>query len=269
VSFIALFQAMGTAIYRGLFASELEQTAEHIQQIGVITSLLAMLATTVQYLLEAARMSGTLSGVFDPELQHLSWESTLGTAWSMTEGGLLLLLVGFISARRSMRFIPLLGACVCIAAFMLVGHTLHHPLLQILLAVHLAVVAFWFGALWPLHLAASREPTVVGQWVVDRFSRLATRLVPGIFIAGLLLMVGIVPSAQVFLQPYGLILVGKASAFALLMALAALNRNRFGPHLNDAGAARAFRRTVLTEWVLIAIVLSATAVLTSLFGAET
>jgi copper resistance protein D len=77
-------------------------------------------------------------------------------------------------------------------------------------------------------------------------------------------------------QPYGLILIAKASVFALLLVLAALNRWRFTPALlpgltptlTPAAACGALRRSIVTEYLLIAGVLAMTAALTSLYSPE-
>jgi putative copper export protein len=54
------------------------------------------------------------------------------------------------------------------------------------------------------------------------------------------------------------------------MALAAQNKWRFGPRLlaGENGAVPALLRTIKAEWVLIAVVLAATAVMTSLYAPE-
>jgi putative copper resistance protein D len=62
----------------------------------------------------------------------------------------------------------------------------------------------------------------------------------------------------------------KVAGFAVLMGFAALNKWRFGPALSrgDARATAAFRRSLAAEYVLIAAVLSVTAVLTSFYSPE-
>jgi putative copper export protein len=64
--------------------------------------------------------------------------------------------------------------------------------------------------------------------------------------------------------------LGKAGAFALLMVLATYNKWRFGPRLlrGDSAAALGLQRAVTAEWLLIALVLVATAVMTSLYSPE-
>ena len=70
--------------------------------------------------------------------------------------------------------------------------------------------------------------------------------------------------------PYGAMVLGKSLGFAALMALAAQNKWRFAPRLlaGDVGAVPALQRTIAAEWALIATVLVATAVMTSLYAPE-
>jgi putative copper export protein len=66
------------------------------------------------------------------------------------------------------------------------------------------------------------------------------------------------------------LLIAKAVGFALLMGLAAANKWRLGPALGSGivGSGQWFRRSVATEYVLIAAVLAITAVMTSFFSPE-
>ena len=82
------------------------------------------------------------------------------------------------------------GLALTVLSFAFSGHTAIHPLwclLAPLLLVHLAVVAFWFGALWPLYDAAREGPPERSGALIAQFSKLATRLVPGVLICGGLL----------------------------------------------------------------------------------
>ena len=69
----------------------------------------------------------------------------------------------------------------------------------------------------------------------------------------------------------GLLEVMRFTALSfVLLGLAALNKWRFGPAIErgDTRAARGFRRCVVSEYVLIAAVLSVTAVMTTFFSPE-
>ena len=141
-------------------------------------------------------------------------------------------------------------------------------LLAPLLVVHVLIVAFWFGSLWPLALVVREEAPATAANVVRVFSSIAGWLVPGLFLAGLALVLQLLPAWAAFATPYGLLLLGKVAVFALLMGFAALNKWRLEPALatGDGGAVVAFRGSVLAEFVLICLVLSMTAVMTTFFS---
>jgi putative copper export protein len=120
-----------------------------------------------------------------------------------------------------------------------------------------------------LYLAARDTGTSSGP-LVARFSAHASRAVPAIFVCGFIMSVVLVRSFAELATPYGAMVLGKALAFAVLMALAAQNKLRFGPRLlaGDARAVPALQRTVAWEWALVALVLVGTAVMTSLYAPE-
>jgi putative copper export protein len=139
-----------------------------------------------------------------------------------------------------------------------------------LLLAHLLIVAFWFGALWPLYLVTLRESRERMARVIAVFSAAAVWLVPVILVAGVAIAALLLPDIAALLQPYGELLIAKVVLFAVLLGLAALNKWRFGPAMErgDTQAARGFRRSVVSEYVLIAAVLSVTAVMTTFFSPE-
>jgi len=67
------------------------------------------------------------------------------------------------------------------------------------------------------------------------------------------------------LSPYGWILAAKLSVVAMLLALAGYNRRRLTPRLlaSDSTAMRALRKTIDIELMLIALILTITAILTT------
>jgi putative copper export protein len=78
------------------------------------------------------------------------------------------------------------------------------------------------------------------------------------------------PDLTVFKQPYGQLLLTKVALFAVLMGLAALNKWVFGAAIGagDARVGRAFRRTVVCEYILICAVLAVTATMTTFYSPE-
>jgi copper transport protein len=115
-----------------------------------------------------------------------------------------------------------------------------------------------------------RESAPVAGAVVAAFSRTAAWLVPLLLLAGVAMAALLLDGWSGLRTPYGLSLIGKISGFAVLMALAAANRWRFGPGIagGKSVAIRGFRVTTIAEWWVILAVLMLTAVMTSLFTAH-
>jgi putative copper export protein len=92
-------------------------------------------------------------------------------------------------------------------------------------------------------------------------------VVPIILVAGASLAALLVPNLGVFKQPYGQLLLAKVALFAVLMALATLNKRTFGPAC-ARGQTRGFRQAVVIEYAVICAVLAVTAVMTTFYSPE-
>lgn len=274
LSFIALFHAAGIVMFLAIFGRRLEVASEPIRRIGFASAIVGIVLVIVHLSLEAARMAGALSGVFDASLQMLVLDSSTSIAAVLRVAGLAAIAAALIHegvTSKTRIHLGLGGTTLTIAGFMFVGHIAVDPdrtWLAVLLSIHLAIVAFWFGALIPLLLISRQESATTATQIVDRFSRIASWWVPGILIAGILLTVMLVDRWAVFGQNYGALLLAKMAAFLVLMVLAALNKWRYGPVLARPSVAVAFQRTVTTEYVLICAVLTATAIMTTFFSPE-
>jgi putative copper export protein len=273
LSFVLLFQAAGVALFVALFGYRLASSRGAVIRLGRAAALGAIVLVAAHYALEPARMAGELSGMWDPTLQGMMWHSPSRAALICRLVGLLLIAIGLQGASPWWTIVAVGGATLATAAFTLTGHTsvnAHRGALAALLMLHLLVVAFWFGALWPLYLASVRETPARASDIIERFTAVATWLVPVILIAGIVMAVLLLPNFSVLSQPYGELLIAKALGFAVLMGLAAANKWRLGPGLvhEAAQGGRWFRRSVAAEYVLIAAVLTITAVMTSFFSPE-
>jgi copper resistance protein D len=272
LSFLALFQAAGVAIFIALFGGRLTAAASAVRRIGFVSAIAGIVLVTVHYALEAARMAGELSGALDSSLQAMVFDSPMSTAWLLRTVGLALIATTVRRGGRLARVPGVIGALLTIAAFLFVGHTAtdsHRVLLGAALTVHLVVVALWFGALIPLCVVSGRESPSTAANLVEGFSRLALWLVPGILLAGVVMAASLIDRWAVFAEGYGLLLLAKVGTFAVLMVLAALNKWRYGPSLAATPKAGfAFRRTVAIEYALICCVMIVTATMTTFFSPE-
>jgi copper resistance protein D len=269
--FIAIFQAGGAAIFLALFGGQLGASRLTIRRVGLLAAVAAVVFLFAHNALEPARLAGEFAGMWDPALQKLLEHSSAHAAFVARAAGVGLVLLGLITSNRHLVFVALIGTALLAASFALTGHTTESPLrwaLSIALVAHLLAVAFWFGGLVPLYLVSSRESLAQAAAIIERYSRLASRIVPLLFVAGVLLAMFLMESVADLLTPYGAIILGKVVLFAVLMGLATLNKWRFGPAMTrgEAPASVAFRRSVLAELVLIALVLAMTATLTSLYS---
>jgi putative copper resistance protein D len=271
LSFVALFQAAGVAIFIALFGRRLTQTSQRLRRIGFVSAVAGIALVAAHYALEAARMAGALSGVLDPSLQAMVFDSSMSTAWIWRMIGLTLIAGTILRDGKVATTVGLIGVAAVIVAFLFVGHSAihsHRGWLASFLAIHLAVVAFWFGSLVPLYVVSRDERAPLAAEIVNDFSRLAVWLVPVILLVGVLMAVLLIDRWTVFGEGYGLSLIAKALGFGALMGLAALNKWRYGPALAAASGAGTFQRTVAIEYVLICAVLMTTAVMTTLFSPE-
>lgn len=272
LSFIALFQAAGAALFAFLFGDAL-RSSPAIARLGRWSAGAGIVLVVLHHLLDAGRMAGELAGVFEASLQYLSLTSSSAVANSLRVLGLAMLGLAMTRGTERARLLGVTGAVIACAAFLMTGHSSANDqrwLLAPLLLLHLLAVAFWFGALWPLLLVSRHEPAQLAAQVIERFSLIAAWWVPPIALAGVAMACVLLPDARALREPYGLLLVAKLLLFAVLMGLAALNKWRLGTRIagGELKAAQAFRRSVLVEFVLICVVLVTTAVMTGFFSPE-
>jgi copper resistance protein D len=269
--YFAIFQAAGMAIFLK-HSGGLLLPAERLwlRRTTVTVAVAAFLLCAAYSSFEAARMGGALSSLFDTDLQKLALSSSASTALSWRLAGLVLICASVLSRLRAGDGLALVGAGIAMTGFTQTGHTSAgpwHGLLGVLLWVHVMVVAFWVGALIPLYRAARSAGSAL---LVERFSRTAFILVPFVFIAGLALAALIIRTPERLLTPYGAVILLKACLFAVLMLLAAINKWRLGPRLGagDATAGTELRRSVAAEFIIITLVLTLTALLTTFLSPE-
>lgn len=272
LSFVAMFQAAGLALFLALLAPPLQRSSRRVRNLGFGSAIAAIVLVALHYCLEAARMAGTFRGVFDPDLQQLVLDSRLSNAAAWRLLGLALI-AGSIRLKHGVATqIATLGAMCVLLGFTFVGHTAadDQPVwLALVLVLHLMIAAFWFGSLAPLIIISVEEPAQRTVHLIAKFTRFASIVVPGLLLMGIVLTLALVPRWSVFGESYGLLLIAKTSGFASLMVLASLNKWRHCPSLEHSPtAAASFRRTVAAEYVVICAVFAVTAVMTTFFSPQ-
>jgi putative copper export protein len=270
---VLTLQAAGAGLFAVGFGRRLGRAAQAIERAGLRAVRLALGVSLAQGLFEPVYLAGDASGAIDPTLLRLFLHSSVAAEWAMRVAGLTLVAVGLPRAAVGprARALVLAGSVATVGSFLLSGHTSvdpQRPLLAPLLLAHLAIVAFWFGALWPLRQLTGLEAPALAARAIATFSAVAIWLVPVIALAGVGMAVLLLPDVAALGQPYGRLLLGKLGLFAVLMGVAALNRLRLAPALarGEAGAPRALRRSLALEYGLICAALVVTAVMTGSFS---
>jgi len=269
LSFVLTLQAAGMALYRLRFARDSAQVATVIAADTRRAALAAVIVVAAQIPLEPAYLAGELSAVLDRDTAGFALLSA-GPELGVRLLGVVLLVLGGRPRAPPRTALPLAGSALAVLSFALAGHVPHGDyaaLLVPLLLIHAGIVAWWFGALWPLYrVARLAEPRELTQ-LLTRFSRSAVWLVPLIPIAGVAIAAGLLSGVAALAHPYGLLLLAKGGMFLLALGLAAVNRQRLLPAIarGERTAVARLRGTLIGEYLLLCAALAATAIMSGVY----
>ena len=262
------------------------------RQMLVISALTAAVGTVLWVMASTASFSGEPKDAISPPALWLVFSETrFGRACLWRVGLLVISVAVSCSLTRLKRLWPVqagLGTLV-IATFAWTGHAAMnsgwpgavHVAGDLL---HLWAAGVWFGALLPLGIlifgalrsnkSADARAACYG---LDRFSAIGSAVVASLILSGLInswFLIGVANWLALFTTAYGVALLIKLVLFALMLALAAMNRFRWAPRLrheleNDQHRStlvglRELRISLSIEIALAAVVLSAVAVLGTL-----
>jgi putative copper resistance protein D len=267
VALVLVLQAVGGGLFVLTFGRRLSGAAPAVRSSTRRVSLGALIVSAVQILAEPLHLAGDVSGLTDPAILRLLLHSATGVALGLRLAGVACVALALRQGASAARVPMLLGALLTLASFLLTGHVAvdpHRALLAPLLAAHVAIAAFWLGALAPLRQALRLQPPEEAARLLVAFSAPAVWLVPALGLAGVGMASLLLPGVAALWRPWGLLVLTKGALFLVLLALAALNRLRLTPALVRVGApgAAALSRTIALEYLLICMTLAVTAVLT-------
>ncbi len=273
VASAAALLVAGLPIFLVLYGHVPDRSSHRVSSTVFPTALVALALLMLHAFIEPVRLAGAWSGALDTSLHALLLSSDFGTTIAIRALGLILIAGSTLKAGRSGTGPALIGATLIAASFAFMGHTAADPqrwLLAPLLLIHLLAIAFWFGALWPLLTVSRFETADIAGRVIGQFSRTAARVVPLVLVAGLTMSGLLLPNLSALRTPYGISLITKVGGFALLMALAALNKWQLsrGVSKGNRTSLLAFQISVLAEGIVIFAVVTVTAVMTALFSPD-
>lgn len=262
--YVALMTAAGGALFRASVA----EVPAPVRRGLAMAALLGTTLAVAQVGLRGALLAGAgPGGVADPASWRLGAGTTLAASLLVSGAGLLGCAVSLRRAGRASRVLGALAALVAVAGFPMSGHAATAEprwLTAPSLALHTLAVAFWLGALWPL-LALLHGPAPAAAIAVRRFSALAVPAVVALAATGMIIAaVQVQTPGNLVGTGYGLLLLAKVAGVAGLVALAAWNRLRLTPALQDGRprAAARLRRSIAAELALAGLILAVTSGLT-------
>ena len=268
VLYLGILASVGLILVCIVFHRETIGLRGSIVRQATTLATLALLAAVAGFFLKGAAMAGEISGMIDPFMLGILWQTPVGTALVLRVAGLITILV----ALRIPAFgfaLAAAGSVVALWSFTLVGHVADaEPIwLKFLLLLHLICAAFWIGVLSPLRtLSGDGRDLTLAAGLGHRFGRIAAFTVPFLIVAGIVIAWRLLGEISSLVGTgFGLILLAKTGTVAVLLAAAAANKFRFVPAMRrgDRSAAAALRRSITFEWAAVCLVLLATAVLTT------
>lgn len=210
-----------------------------------------------------------LAGAFDPFMLQLMWDSPVGEV-SRTRiiscALALLCLLGWTKGKLSRQaFRGCLFAVFCIAvySFTLAGHfSTQGWVAKIILCLHVAGMAWWFGALIPLSVDLASPQA--GKHM-SAFGKQASYVVPAMLGIGLFMATLMIESwHQLVTANYGLVLLGKMATVILLLVVAARHKWWLVPKLKKGDGHKAMQISLIFELIIAGLLLAITAALTSI-----
>ena len=266
--YLCVFVSSGLAINLVVFNKPLSDLAPMLRRIGLIFSLVAGILVVLAFALRGGRLMDDMSGLTDPDILALLWETPPGDVLLFRLIGLAIMILGFLFASKG-RWVAIAGVAPLLWSFSEIGHVGREEniALQAVLFAHLVVAAFWIGVFIPLRrLANDEKQQLEAGELALQFGRIAIGAVPILIVAGVVLAWNIVGDWSTLLgTEYGLVLMGKILVVAVLLMLAGINKIKLSPGLvrGDVGAGKHLATSIQFEWLCVVFIFAATAVFTS------
>ena len=266
---LASLTAAGSVLFLAGISTLDDDTRRMACRLGLASAFVASLASVALVPMGAIYLAGgAWTGATDPALIGMMVGSPVGESLVVRLAGLVLVAALLVSGKTP-RAVAVASAGIVCVSFAFRGHVLAEPrvLLGALVTVHLLGLAFWIGALAPLHRLAGHAGPIHAGMVADEFGRWALRIVPALVMAGGALLVMLTGNPlDALATPYGRLLAVKLSLFGLLLGLAAFNKLRLTPALlaGDTGAGARLRRSIGLEFAAVLVILVTTATLTTI-----
>ena len=260
----------GSSIFLFVFSRYIQESERRsIVRMTCGLAALALVVTVLRVPIIAGALGGDMASMWDMSLLQFVLQSSEGHAVALRSVGLALIfsLSADLSAAR---IAGLVGSLLVAVSFAFTGHSVELGFLpRLLVAVHLVGVSYWVGAFYPLRGLTRGADLRRIATIMKRFGDIALFVVGALILAGaLLLWIVLETPLALFASDYGRLLAVKLLFVVGLLSLAAANKLILTPALltGDISASARLRISIDAELALGAIILTVTAVLTTVSG---
>ena len=262
-----------------------EIATSHYRNSVIAVCLLGLLASALSFFLQVGAFNENgLTGMFELEMILLLWETPIGTSTVYRVSGVIVLVLTFLAAtfsnsisvkstilRAALGTSYLIGTCMSVLSFSLVGHTSESSLAsQLFISLHVCAAFWWIGSLYSLWFSCHTNNINELQSHLYQFGRAANIVVIMLVGAGLFLIIQLVGSAQaMFNTAYGLSLSLKLMLVTAILLIAIHHKYRLVPKLVSTSSVRTLARSIKWEGTIAIAILFLTAILSTVLGPET
>ncbi|WP_445946495.1 copper resistance D family protein [Shewanella sp.] len=246
-------------------------------------AVFGLLSITVNFFVQVGSFAEDgLQGMLGQQMLLFIWQTPVGDALAWRLAGFSLALLGSrwlfhsgLGLSRIANALLMVSVIVLGASFSLIGHSTEMNIwAQGLIALHILVIGSWLGSFYPLWHMCSDTALSDLKHTMDKFGQL------GIVIVSLVLATGGALVWMLFNHPmelidsdYGRAILLKLSLIMVILLIAALHKFILVPRLDSPQSSDAehsarikLKRSIATEAVIGALILSVTVMLSSLLG---
>jgi putative copper resistance protein D len=214
---------------------------------------------------------------FFADMLAIMWDSSVGNSALLRGFGLVIAIVTLalpfnfksVVLNKYLKQSVLVSSLLTLAySFTLLGHASELGVIEKgFLMFHVLVMAWWFGALWPLKRACSQLSYTELHLLMESFGKQASFTLSLLLVAGLWLVIQLVGSLDALISSsYGQTLLIKLALVVSILALAAKHKLILVPQLKNSQGREALSKSISIEMVVAFAILSVTAGLTSVVG---
>jgi putative copper resistance protein D len=270
----------GYTFFRQIFEQNESHNNSVIAQFKWIKTsmIVALVANAIWFFANTGSMvEEGIKGALDPDMLAIMWDSSVGNSALLRGFGLVIAIVTLalpfnfksVVLNKYLKQSVLVSSLLTLAySFTLLGHASELGVIEKgFLMFHVLVMAWWFGALWPLKRACSQLSYTELHLLMESFGKQASFTLSLLLVAGLWLVIQLVGSLDALISSsYGQTLLIKLALVVSILALAAKHKLILVPQLKNSQGREALSKSISIEMLVAFAILSVTAGLTSVVG---